>query len=62
VLDNAPNNDTTLKELAKVLGFDPVQRRLRCMGHIINLITESYIFGQDVLTWEENFKKARPRE
>jgi len=28
------------------------------MGHIINLIAESYIFGQDTLSWEDNFKKA----
>jgi hypothetical protein len=50
VLDNATNNDTTLKELAKTMGFDPILKRLRCMGHIINLIAESYIFGQDAST------------
>jgi len=32
------------------------------MGHIINLIAKSYIFGQDILTWETNFKKAGPGE
>jgi hypothetical protein len=58
VLDNTSNNDTTLKELAKVLRFDPVQQRLRCIGYIINLIAKSYIFRQDALTWEDNFKKA----
>jgi len=40
VLDNATNNDTTLVELAKELGFDLKERRLRCIRHIINLITE----------------------
>ncbi len=58
VLDNALNNDTTLKQLGEDMGFDPVQKRLRCIGHIMNLITESYIFGQDASTFEENYKKA----
>ena len=62
VLDNATNNDTTLKELGKAMDFDPVLKRLRYMGHIINLIAESYIFGQDASTWEDNFKKAGPGE
>ncbi len=62
VLDNAKNNDTTLRELAKEMGFDPILKRLRCMGHIINLIAESYIFGQDASSWEDNFKKAGPGE
>ena len=62
VLDNALNNDTTLVALAESMGFDPKQKRLRCMGHILNLIAESYIFGQDASTFDENFKKASPRE
>ncbi len=48
VLDNALNNDTTLIELGKHMGFDPVKKRLRCIGHILNLITEAYLFRQDV--------------
>jgi len=44
------------------MGFDPILKRLRCIGHIINLIAESYIFRQDTSTWEDNFKKAGPRE
>jgi hypothetical protein len=62
VLDNASNNDTTLVELGKHMGFDPILKRLRCMGHIVNLIAEAYIFGQDASSWEENFKKAGPGE
>jgi hypothetical protein len=58
VLNNAPNNDTTLEELGKSIGFDPIQKRLHCMGHILNLIAESYLFGQDESSWKENFKKA----
>jgi len=53
VFDNAPNNDTTLIELVKTLGFDPKAKRLRCIGHIFNLIAERYLYGQDVSKFEE---------
>jgi hypothetical protein len=33
VLDNATNNDTTMVKLGKEFEFDPIQRRLRCLGH-----------------------------
>ena len=62
MLDNALNNDTTLVKLGKTIGFELIQKRLRCMGHIINLIAKSYIFGQDILTFEENHMKALPGE
>ena len=52
VLDNATNNNTTLVELGKVLGFEPKDRRLRYIGHVINLIVEAYLFGQDCSTFE----------
>jgi hypothetical protein len=38
--------------------FDPKEKRLRCIGHILNLIAEEYLFGQDCSTFEEEFKKA----
>src|SRR5437016_5881577 len=57
VLNNAQNNDTTLVELAKTIGFDPKLKRLRCMGHVLNLITEAYLFGQDVSDFEKKFKE-----
>ena len=50
VLDNTTNNDTTLRELVKTIDFDPILKRLRCIGYIINLIAESYIFRQDAST------------
>ena len=58
VLDNATNNDTTLDELAKVLDFKVEERRLRYIGHILNLIAEAYLFGQDAKSWEGDFKGA----
>ena len=51
IMDNASNNDTALKELSSLIiqdggtGFDPVERRLRCFGHIINLAVKDLLYG-----------------
>lgn len=47
VLDNAPNNDTAMQFIADEFNFDPNERRLRCAGHIINLIARHLLFGFD---------------
>src|ERR1700733_8243300 len=60
VLDNALNNDTTLQELGRKIGFDPKTKRLRCMGHILNLLAEAYVFGQDVTRFQKDYDAARP--
>jgi hypothetical protein len=62
VLDNTLNNNTTLVELAKILEFDLKERRLRCIGHILNLITKRYLFRQDLSVFKEEYKKAGPLE
>ena len=46
-LDNATNNDTAMADLASEFGFDPLQRRVRCFGHIINLVVKALLFGSD---------------
>ncbi len=58
VLNNALNNDTTLVELSKSILFDPKEKRLRYMGHILNLIAKEYLFSQDCATFKEEYKKA----
>jgi hypothetical protein len=58
VLNNASNNNTTLTELAKSIDFDPLKQRLRCMGHILNLIAEQYLFGQDAALFKTKYKAA----
>ena len=58
VLDNATNNDTTLVQLGKDLGFDPKEKRLRCIGHILNLIAQEYLFGQDSASFEDEYQAA----
>ena len=39
------------------MGFDPKAKRLRCMGHVLNLIAEAYLYGQDVSDFEDQFKE-----
>jgi hypothetical protein len=55
VLDNASNNDTALREIAREFEFDVTERRLRCAGHILNLIARSLLFGfnEDVFATED---------
>ena len=51
IMDNASNNDTALKELNSFIiedggvGFDPVERRIRCFGHIMNLAVKDLLYG-----------------
>jgi hypothetical protein len=45
VLDIARNNDTADAALADEFDFDPGHRRLRCLGHILNLVVKQLIFG-----------------
>ena len=64
VMDNADNNDSALKWLDKRIrqdggkGFDPVERRLRCFGHILNLSAKDLMFEmpkkRDTSTAKEN--------
>ena len=56
-LDNARNNDTAMKCISAKLReldieFDPVQRRLRCHGHIINLVVKAFLWGEEPEAFE----------
>jgi hypothetical protein len=39
-----------------------MQKRLRYIGYILNLVAKLYIFGQDVSTFEEDYKKVLLKE
>ncbi|OAQ60846.1 transposase-like protein [Purpureocillium lilacinum] len=54
VTDNAESNDTCLEDLGSELGFKKQHRRLRCCGHIINLVARSILFGTDADAFEED--------
>ena len=55
-----PNNDITLIELGKVIRFDLKQKRLRYIGHVINLIAKAYLFRQDEASFKQEYKEASP--
>jgi hypothetical protein len=62
--DNASNNDS---ELIKGLNLHPsinltFNNRIRCAGHIINLIVKATIYGHNVSTFEASLAKAAPME
>jgi len=42
-----------LVKLAKTIGFNPKVKRLCYMGHILNLITKAYLYGQDMSDFEK---------
>lgn len=52
VIDNAENNDTMLKHISTEfwshhsIDYDPLEHRLRCIGHIINLAVQVFLFGK----------------
>jgi hypothetical protein len=59
VADNAGNNDTCLKALYRSL--DPTitdrdikARRMRCFGHVLNLVVQAFLFGQDATCFERD--------
>jgi len=56
-LDNASNDDTAMKCIAAKLkqldiDFDPVKRRLRCLGHVISLAVKAFLWGKNPETFE----------
>ncbi|KAM4064318.1 transposase-like protein [Hirsutella rhossiliensis] len=48
MMDNASSNDTCIRELAKRYPVIKPQSRLRCVGHMLNLIVKALLFGQGV--------------
>lgn len=59
VLDNASNSDTALVELAKSLSFDPLKKKLRCVGHMISLAADAFLTGGDPADLDKNIRKEQ---
>jgi len=58
VMDNASSNGTLIKAVADSLALDNIaydsdHRRLRCNGHIINLVVQAFLFGAEEDDHEE---------
>jgi hypothetical protein len=64
VLDNASSNDTCVAEILKALGInDTVEhRRLRCLGHIINLAAKAFLFGANSDVFEKEIDSVQLEE
>ena len=57
ICDNASNNDTCLQALYTALdpsktSSDVEARRMRCFGHILNLVAQSFLYGADASSFE----------
>ena len=57
-MDNASNNDTVLAALTIGVPFDPKQLRLRCFGHIINLVVKALLFGNSSASLQQQLGEA----
>ena len=56
-LDNATNNDTTLTQISIYLAeigieFKPKERRLKCFGHVINLVVKAFLWDLNTVVLE----------
>ncbi len=58
MMDNAKDNNTMLKELATRFDIDVDYSRLRCLGHIINLVVKALLFGKGVSKLERKLAGA----
>ncbi len=59
--DNASSKDTCVAEIIDLIrpDLDLGERRLRCMGYIINLIAKAFIFGNKSETFEADIAIAK---
>jgi len=47
IADNAANNDAALRLLPHHIDVKPAKQRLRCSGHVINLVVKAILYGVD---------------
>ncbi len=52
-MDNADNNDTCMRSLAQQYPINVDEQRLRCFGHVVNLVVKALLFGEGL----SGFKK-----
>jgi hypothetical protein len=64
VADNASNNDNeTISSLAGHLGIPLTsEHRVRCGGHIIQLVVKAVIYGKGISTFEAELARAAPQD
>jgi type IV pilus biogenesis protein CpaD/CtpE len=57
VLDNASNNDCTVKVLAYKYGFNATHQCLRCGSHTPNLVGQTLLWGKDGDAFDSNARE-----
>jgi hypothetical protein len=61
--DNATNHDRALQPLSERVTLDPVTSRLRCAGHIFNLVCNAILFGVDATALDDaQYDFSQPQE
>jgi hypothetical protein len=58
VCNNASNNDTCIEALSSEFEFDHFERRIRCVGHVINLVARSLLVGKELEALEEKLTQS----
>jgi hypothetical protein len=64
IADNASVNDVAIRLILAHLRPDlknPDSRRVRCLGHIINLVAKAFLFGKDADAFEEDSQTKKER-
>lgn len=51
-------NDTTVETLAQTYNIDATEQRLRCLGHVVNLVVQALLYGEDLTTLSKELEDA----
>jgi hypothetical protein len=62
MMDNAKDNDYALNTLSQVFVIDTKRSRMRCLGHIINLVVKALLFGKGVSKLQRELTGASDAE
>jgi hypothetical protein len=58
-MDNATSNDTAMSALAaRIPGIDVKELRLRCFGHVVNLVVKALLYGSKSSTLQQELGAA----
>jgi hypothetical protein len=61
-MDNADNNDTCLRALAENYPIDEAEQRMRCFGHVVNLVVKALLFGEGLTKHQKELDGASDYE
>lgn len=57
-MDNAGDNDTALRALSQRFVIEEHEQRLRCFGHVVNLVVKALLFGEGLTRFTKELKDA----